>query len=198
MFADLGLKVMITELDVEAVRSARITGAVGANAPGDRPRRRFFPAADILKSKLAATDAQVAQIEPLFDKATTDIGAAITAGEFERIGEIREATADAASKLLTPSQRPGFADLLAEQLRGLAGPPPPALTAEQQGDLARRYGEIFAVFVKHRPAITRVTFWGLRDSDSWRRRSSPLLLDANLQRKPAYDAVIAAARQAGP
>jgi endo-1,4-beta-xylanase len=39
-----------------------------------------------------------------------------------------------------------------------------------------------------------VTFWGVRDSESWRRRSSPLLFDDNYQRKPAYDAVIAAAR----
>ena len=53
-------------------------------------------------------------------------------------------------------------------------------------------GEIFDVFLKHRASITRVTFWGLRDSESWRRRSSPLLLDASFQRKPAYDAVIAA------
>ena len=71
----------------------------------------------------------------------------------------------------------------------------PPLTAEQQRDLARRYGEIFAVFVKHRPSITRVTFWGLSDAESWRRRSSPLLFDDNYQRKPAYDAVIATAQK---
>ena len=53
------------------------------------------------------------------------------------------------------------------------------------------------MFLKHRAAITRVTFWGLRDSESWRRRGSPLLFDADFQRKPAYDAVIAAAKKAG-
>jgi len=192
MFADLGLKVMITELDVEAIREARVTGAVGATTGGERPRRSFFPTAEILKTKLTATDAQLAQIEPIFAKANTDIGAAITAGEFPRIGEIREATGDAVTKLLTEAQRPPFAELMSAPMRGPDGPPPPALTAEQQRDLAKRYGEIFAVFLKHRPAITRVTFWGLRDSESWRRRSSPLLLDASFQRKPAYDAVIAA------
>ncbi len=198
MFADLGLKVMITELDVEAIRDSHVTGAVGANTGGEQPRRRFFPPMDTLKSKLALTDAQVAQIEPLFDKATKDIGAAISAGEFHLIGEIREATGEAVAKLLTVSQRPPLAELMAESMRGMVGPPPPPLTAEQQGELARRYGEIFAVFLKHRPSITRVTFWGLRDSESWRRRSSPLLFDASFQRKPAYDAVIAAAQQAAP
>ncbi len=79
----------------------------------------------------------------------------------------------------------------------LAGPPPKPLTPEQQRALAQRYGEIFDVFMKHRASITRVTFWGLRDSESWRRRGSPLLFDDNFQRKPAYDAVIAAGKKTG-
>ena len=144
---------------------------------------------DSLKTKLALTDAQVAQIEPVFDKATKDIGAAITAGEFSLIGETREATSAAVAKFLTEAQRPTFTELMSAPF---GGPPPPPLTPTQQRDLAQRYGEIFAVFLKHRQSITRVTLWGLRDSESWRRRSSPLLFDDSLQRKPAYDAVIAA------
>ena len=190
MFAELGLKVVITELDVEAIRDAHVTGAVGANTGGAaQPRPRFFPTIDSLKAKLTLTDAQVAQIEPLFEKATKDIGAAITAREFHLIGETREATSEAVAKILTESQRLAFTELMSVPF---TGPPPPPLTPEQQRDLAQRYGEIFAVFLKHREAITRVTFWGLRDSESWRRRSSPLLFDDNLERKPAYDAVIAA------
>ncbi len=197
MFADLGLKVMITELDVEAIRDAHVTGAVGANTGGTQPPRRFFPPMDTLKSKLTLTDAQVAQIEPLFEKASTDISAAIAATEYHLIGEIRETTSDAVAKLLTESQRAPFAEMMAEPLRGPVGPPPPPLTAEQQSDLAKRYGEIFAVLMRHRQSITRVTFWGLRDSESWRRRSSPLLFDDHFQRKPAYDAVIAAGQRSG-
>jgi endo-1,4-beta-xylanase len=192
MFADLGLKVMITELDVEAIRDRRVSGAVDAN--NDAPRPRFFPAIDEMKTKLALTDDQAAKISPLVDDAVKNIRAAITAAEYSRIGEIREATTDAITKILTESQRAPFNELVR---LALVGPPPKPLTPEQQRALAQRYSEIFDVFLKHRTAITRVTFWGLRDSESWRRRGSPLLFDADFQRKPAYDAVIASAKKAG-
>jgi endo-1,4-beta-xylanase len=194
MFADLGLKVVITELDVEAISDSHVSGAVDANtgAAQPPPRRIFFPTMDTLKSKAALTDAQIAQIEPLFEKATKDIGDAIKRGEYGQIREIRETTTDEIEKLLNEPQRPAFTELMAMPLGAPIGPPPPPLTPGLQRDLAQRYGEIFAVFMKHRQSITRVTFWGVRDSESWRRRSSPLLFDANFQRKPAYDAVIAA------
>jgi len=185
---------MITELDVEAIRDRRVSGAVDANPTNDAPRPRFFPAIDELKTKLALTDDQAAKISPLVDDAITNIRAAITATEYQRIGEIREATTDAITKLLAEGQRAPFNELVR---LSFIGPPPKLLTPEEQRALAQRYGEIFDVFLKHRAAITRVTFWGLRDSESWRRRGSPLLFDADFQRKPAYDAVIAAAKKAG-
>jgi endo-1,4-beta-xylanase len=43
-----------------------------------------------------------------------------------------------------------------------------------------------------------VTFWGLRDADSWRRSSSPLLFNDNYGRKPAYDGVISALASVAP
>jgi endo-1,4-beta-xylanase len=79
--------------------------------------------------------------------------------------------------------------------RGPATPTPPLTPAQQEG-LSKRYGEIFAVFLKHK-AVTRVTFWGLRDTDSWRRQFSPLLFDETYGRKPAYDGVIHALSKAG-
>jgi endo-1,4-beta-xylanase len=196
MFADLGLKVMITELDVEAVHDRRVSGAVdaNANAGGDTWRPRFFPPIDEMKSKLKLTDEQAAKITPLIDSAAKDIRAAITAAEYHRIGEIRETATDAINKILTAEQRAPYAELARLVMIGL---PPKPLTAQQQSELAQRYGEIFDVFLKHRQSITRVTFWGLRDSESWRRRGQPLLFDDNFQRKPAYDAVIAAAKKAG-
>ncbi|WP_433533992.1 endo-1,4-beta-xylanase [Micromonospora sp. CA-249363] len=37
-----------------------------------------------------------------------------------------------------------------------------------------------------------ITVWGIRDSDSWRSYQSPLLFNNSGQKKPAYDAVLAA------
>lgn len=40
--------------------------------------------------------------------------------------------------------------------------------------------------------LTAVTFWGLTDDASWRRGENPLLFNADLSTKSAYDAVVAA------
>ena len=37
------------------------------------------------------------------------------------------------------------------------------LPPEKQEELARRYAELFRVYVNHRSDITRVTFWGVTD-----------------------------------
>lgn len=203
MFAALNLKVMITELDVQVTADTHITGAVGAatgnsaNGP-EAWRSRFFPTIELVKSKLNPTGAQLAQITPIVDQTAKEIGAAISSGEFSHIREIRTASADAIGKVLTPAQQATFAEMMIMPAGGApVGPPPPPLTPAEQQALAKRYGEIFDVFVKNRSSITRVTFWGVRDSESWRRRSSPLLFDDHYQRKPAYDAVIAAGEKAG-
>jgi endo-1,4-beta-xylanase len=69
-----------------------------------------------------------------------------------------------------------------------------------QQELAKRYAALFGVYLKHRDVITRVTFWGVTDGDSWRndwavkgRTSYPLLFDRNGQPKPAFETVIRAA-----
>ncbi len=67
-----------------------------------------------------------------------------------------------------------------------------------QETLAKRYGELFRVFLKHSDVIDRVTFWGVTDGDSWLnnwpvrgRTSYPLVFDRAGQPKPAFNAVIA-------
>lgn len=66
------------------------------------------------------------------------------------------------------------------------------LPDDVQQALARRYADAFGVFLKHRDDITRVTFWGLSDGDSWLNRgrvNHPLLWDRQRQPKPAFDEV---------
>ena len=69
------------------------------------------------------------------------------------------------------------------------------LPADVQRALAKRYADIFAVYLKHHDAIERVTLWGVTDGDSWLntpgRVNYPLLFDRNGQPKPAFTAVIA-------
>ncbi|MEM6783857.1 MAG: endo-1,4-beta-xylanase [Bacteroidota bacterium] len=71
-----------------------------------------------------------------------------------------------------------------------------------QQKLAERYAETFALFYKHRDVISRVTFWGVTDADSWRngwpiagRTNYPLLFDRTGAPKPAFDAVVAIAAE---
>jgi len=76
------------------------------------------------------------------------------------------------------------------------------LPPSAQQDLAKRYADLFGVFLKHRDAVNRVTFWGVTDGDSWLngwpirgRTSYPLLFDRSGQPKPALFAVIRAATE---
>jgi endo-1,4-beta-xylanase len=66
-----------------------------------------------------------------------------------------------------------------------------------QQALAKHYADLFDVFVKNSSSISRITFWGVMDADSWLnnwpvkgRTAYPLLFDRNCQPKSAFDAVI--------
>jgi endo-1,4-beta-xylanase len=87
---------------------------------------------------------------------------------------------------------------LRDRLNPFASGLPDSVAAAQ----ARRYRDLFAVYVKHRDVISRVTFWGLRDGDSWLnnwpvrgRTSYPLLFDRQGRPKPAFDAILQVLRQ---
>lgn len=74
---------------------------------------------------------------------------------------------------------------------------PDALPKEKQDQLARRYADVFGLFLKHRDKVARVTLWGVTDAQSWLsnfpvpgRVNHPLLFDRHGKPKPAFDAVV--------
>jgi endo-1,4-beta-xylanase len=88
-------------------------------------------------------------------------------------------------------------NLLPNAARGadpaIANPYANGLPDEKQQELARRYAEIFDVLMKHPGWVSRITFWGLSDADSWLNRGRanyPLLWDRQRQPKPAFNAVV--------
>jgi endo-1,4-beta-xylanase len=90
---------------------------------------------------------------------------------------------------------------LSAELHPKLNPYAKGLPRSVQQALAQRYAGLFGVYLKHHGTLTRVTFWGVTDGDSWLnnwpvkgRRNYPLLFDRNGRPKPAFDAVIRAAR----
>jgi len=105
--------------------------------------------------------------------------------------------------LPNPDDWSGGADITRnDALRKHLNPYPEALPDSMQQVLAKRYAECFALFHKHRDKISRVTFWGVNDGQSWLnnwpvrgRTNYPLLFDRRYQPKPAFEAVIQVARE---
>lgn len=76
-------------------------------------------------------------------------------------------------------------------------PYPSGLPDAIQEKLAKRYQDIFNLFVKHSDKINRVTFWGVMDKHSWLndwpikgRTNYPLLFDRDYQPKVAYERLL--------
>ena len=84
-----------------------------------------------------------------------------------------------------------------ENLEGM-NPYKDGLPDSIQVKLANRYKDIFEIFLKHQDKISRVTFWGVSDRQSWLngfpirgRTNYPLLFDRDLKPKVAYDSIMA-------
>ena len=76
-------------------------------------------------------------------------------------------------------------------------PYPEKLPKSIQIKLAKRYKDIFQLFIKHSDKISRVTFWGVMDKHSWLndwpikgRTNYPLLFNRKYQAKEAHQALI--------
>jgi len=100
--------------------------------------------------------------------------------------------------VLPHGNRNGSAEVT-DRLKAAAGmnPYPDGLPDSVQQQLAKRYADLFAVFLKHKDVITRVTFWGVTDGDSWKnnfpvqgRKNYPLLFNRDGKPKPAFESVI--------
>jgi endo-1,4-beta-xylanase len=71
------------------------------------------------------------------------------------------------------------------------------LPDDVQKKLADRYADLFAILLRHKDSVSRVTLWGVYDKTSWLndwpvrgRTNYPLLFDRAYQPKPAFDAVV--------
>lgn len=83
------------------------------------------------------------------------------------------------------------------ELKKKYDPYPDGFPDSMQVKLGKRFEDFFNLFNKYKYSISRVTFWGVNDSQSWRnnwpirgRTSYPLLFDRNFKPKPAFDYVI--------
>ncbi|MES2923299.1 MAG: endo-1,4-beta-xylanase [Verrucomicrobiota bacterium] len=98
-----------------------------------------------------------------------------------------------------PSRGPaGNADISRrEQGDSSTNPYTAGFPEDMQEKLAKRYEDIFKIYLKHRKSINRVTFWGLDDGQTWLngfpvrgRTNHPLLFDRELKPKPAFFEVV--------
>ncbi len=76
-------------------------------------------------------------------------------------------------------------------------PYPQSLPDSVNAVLADKYKALFALFLKHKESISRITFWGVSDRNSWlnnwpirNRTNYPLVFDRNYQPKPAYYSIL--------
>lgn len=76
-------------------------------------------------------------------------------------------------------------------------PYPKGLPEDIKIQLAERYEAIFKLFIKHQDKISRVTLWGVNDSQTWLndwpiqgRSNYPLLFDRDFKPKEAYNSVM--------
>jgi endo-1,4-beta-xylanase len=105
--------------------------------------------------------------------------------------------------ILPPATRSQSAEVsMNVALRAELNPYTNGLPAAMGQAEAERYAGLFKVFVANRDCITRVTFWGVTDGDSWRndwpvrgRTAYPLLFDRSCKPKPGFELIIKTSSQ---
>jgi endo-1,4-beta-xylanase len=102
------------------------------------------------------------------------------------------------SALPNPRGRANSADISnTAQYNEQANPYTKSFPDSAQQKLAKSYADIFNLFLKYKNNISRVTFWGVDDGQTWLndfpvrgRTNHPLLFDRQYQPKPAFYSVI--------
>lgn len=97
-----------------------------------------------------------------------------------------------------PSEEDIPADVTGDiERRAFLNPYQEGLPDSIQSRLTTRYSKLFKLLKKHSDKISRVTFWGVNDQQSWKnnwpvrgRTNYPLLFDRQNQPKPALERVI--------
>lgn len=123
-----------------------------------------------------------------------------TIGAFEKLG-LKVSISELDITVLPSPNKRGTAEMTATaEAQQAQNPYTNGLPEPVQQNLGKRYADLFGVFIKHH-GIERVTFWGVTDGDSWLndwpvrgRTNYPLLFDRNGAPKPAFNAVIDAAK----
>ena len=121
----------------------------------------------------------------------------VTIEEFKKLG-IKVAITELDIDVLPRASDHRGADItLNYELQAKLNPFAKGFPAQNDQALARRYADLFKVYLKHADAIDRITFWCVTDGDSWlndwpvRGRSNyPLLFDRSGRPKPAFGAVL--------
>lgn len=100
------------------------------------------------------------------------------------------------SALPTVKQSANISDTVAYQK--MLNPYPETLPDSVSKAWNNRMKQFFGLFEKHADVISRVTAWGVSDSDSWKndfpvkgRHDYPLLFDRNYQPKPFVKEIMA-------
>jgi endo-1,4-beta-xylanase len=109
------------------------------------------------------------------------------------------------SVLPNPRGRVASADISqTAQYEAQMNPYTTGLPDSVQQKLATAYARLFTLFLKYKDNISRVTFWGVNDGQSWLnnfpvrgRTNYPLLFDRQYHPKPAFYTVIETKKKAG-
>ncbi len=93
-------------------------------------------------------------------------------------------------------------EAMSEEQRSVMNPYTQGLPDDVAKQHAERYRQAFAMFLRHKDCIGRVTLWGTHDGRSWLnffpvwgRTDYPLLFDRQGKPKPAFFAVLKAAQE---